>query len=41
MARRGAVDFFAVLQHYNHGVQAEAGPSGCDADQCLLPLANT
>ena len=38
MSRRGAVDFFSALQRYDQGEQVEAGPSGCDSDQCLLPL---
>ena len=41
MSRRGAVDFFSALQRYDQGEQVEAGLSGCDSDQCLLPLIKT
>jgi ribonucleotide reductase class II len=36
--RRKMDDFHAALLKYDQGEQSEAGPTGCDTDQCMFPL---
>ncbi len=36
--RQKTNDFHAALLKYDTGESAEAGPSGCDSDQCMFPL---
>jgi ribonucleotide reductase class II len=40
-ARRRTADFFEALARHDRGDGLEAGPAGCDSDQCLLPLATS
>ncbi|MFP4694555.1 MAG: ribonucleoside-triphosphate reductase, adenosylcobalamin-dependent, partial [Halothece sp.] len=35
--RQKTDDFYVALMQYDDGKQAEAGPAGCDTDQCLFP----
>jgi ribonucleotide reductase class II len=37
--RRVSDDFHEILMKYDTVVGATEGPSGCDSDKCLLPLA--